>query len=138
VCCPPPIHIRCRRCTAATIEQPRIEALGDHDFHVRVAMDEDFVTIRVRATPEVVARVAGADADEIRVVAATMAFLTARQGADDLPEQLDLDDVVAAYDDYVEDIRTQLVHPDDRRRDLGTTTEDVARRRAEALKRQAQ
>lgn len=104
-----------------TEEQACIEALGDHNYRVRVAMDEDFVTIQVRATPEVVTRVAGADADETRVVAATMAFLTARQGADDLPEQLDLDDVVAAYDDYVEDIQSQLTQPSARLRDLGTT-----------------
>lgn len=90
------------------VEQPRIEELGDHDYRVRVAMDEESVTIRLRATPEIVARITGAEADEIRVVAATMAFLTARQSADDLPEQLDLDDVAAAYDDYVEDIRLKL------------------------------
>jgi hypothetical protein len=91
-----------------TVEQARIEALGDHNYRVRVALGEDLVTIFVRATPEVVTRVAGADGDETRVVAATMDFLTARQAADDLPEQLDLDDVVAAYGEYIEDIRTQL------------------------------
>jgi hypothetical protein len=96
-----------------TVEHPRIEALGDHDYLVDVPLGEDVVTIRMRATPEVVGRIAGADADadETRVVAATMAYLTARQRADDLPEQLDLDDVVAAHDDYLDDLQNQLSGP---------------------------
>jgi hypothetical protein len=94
-----------------TVEAPGIEALGDHDYLVRAALNEDFVTIRIRATPEVVARIAGDDADETRVVAATVAYLTARQRADDLPEQLDLDDVAAAYDDYVDDLHNQMSNP---------------------------
>lgn len=109
-----------------TVEQPRIEAVGDHDYRVRVALGGDLVTIRMRATPEVVARVGGTDVDEIRVVAATMAFLTARQGADDLPEQIDLDDVVAAYDDYVDDVRTLLTNRKNTPSGLDTATEDVA------------
>jgi hypothetical protein len=109
-----------------TVEQPRVEAVGDHDYRVRVAMGEDLVTIRMRATPEVVARVGGTDVDEIRVVAATMAFLTARQGADDLPEQLDLDDVVAAYDHYVDDVRTLLTSGNDRPSLLVAAAEDLA------------
>jgi hypothetical protein len=43
-----------------SVRYPRIEALGDHDYLVRVAQDEDLVTIRIRADPETVARIAGA------------------------------------------------------------------------------
>ena len=97
--------------TTKSIETPGIEALGDHDYLVRVDQAEELVTIRMRATPGVVARVAGPDADETRVVAATIAYLIARQRPDDLPEQLDLDDVVAAYDGYVDDLRNQIDSP---------------------------
>jgi hypothetical protein len=90
------------------IETPQIEALGDHDYLVRVAQGEELVTIRMQATPAVVARIAGPDADETRVVAATMAYLIARQCPDDLPEQLDLDDVVTAYDGYLDDLHNQI------------------------------
>lgn len=89
------------------IETPVIEALGDHDYLVRVGQTRN-VTIRVRATPEVVARIAGPEADEARVIAATMAYLTVRQRPDDLPPQLDLDDVIAAYDDYLDDVRNEI------------------------------
>lgn len=84
--------------TTATI----IESLGDHDHLVRIAMDGEVVTVRAHADPDLVARIAGADADERQVVAATIDYLTARQRPDDLPAFLDLRDVAAAYDDYVD------------------------------------
>jgi hypothetical protein len=87
-----------------------IEALGDHDYLVRVAQDDDLVTIQMRANPEAVDRIAGPDADETRVVAATVAYLIARQRPDDLPEQLDLDDVIAAYDDYLDELQDEFAN----------------------------
>lgn len=95
--------------TLKGIQPPAIEALGDHDYLVRVGQDDELVTIRMRATPEVVARIAGPDADETRVVAATVAYLIARQRPDELPEQLDLDDIIAAYDGYLDDLHSQIV-----------------------------
>jgi hypothetical protein len=91
-----------------TVQQTAIEALGDHDYLVRLPLGEDVVTIRIRATPEVVAQIAGPDADETRVVTATVAYLTARQSPDDLPGQLDLVDVLAAYVGYVDDMSALL------------------------------
>jgi hypothetical protein len=91
-----------------TRQQPGIEALGDHDYLVHVPLDDDVVTIGIRATPEVVAQIARPDADETRIVTATVAYLTARQSPDDLPGQLDLDDVVAAYGGYIDDMRARL------------------------------
>ncbi len=88
--------------------QPALEALGDHDYLLRFEQDEDTVVVRIFADPAVVAQIA---ADEQRVVEATAKFLTARQSPDDLPEQLDLDAVAAAYDDYVSDLRRQLAQP---------------------------
>jgi hypothetical protein len=45
---------------------------------------------------------------ETHVVTATVAYLTARQSPDDLPGQLDLDDVLAAYAGYVDDMSALL------------------------------
>ncbi|BBX35670.1 hypothetical protein MMAG44476_11479 [Mycolicibacterium mageritense DSM 44476 = CIP 104973] len=92
----------------APAPEPRIEALGDHEYLVHISMDDDIVTVRVRATPQVVADIAGDGADDTAVVLATIAYLTARQRADDLPQELDLDDVIAAYDDYVDKLRDTL------------------------------
>ncbi|QZT60446.1 hypothetical protein [Mycolicibacterium austroafricanum] len=90
---------------------PEIESLGDHNYVVRVAQDGVLTTIQVRANPEVVARIAGSDADEARVVVATVAYLIARQRPDDLPEELDLDDVDAAYDGYVDELQIEFMRP---------------------------
>ena len=61
------------------------------------------IEIRVHASPDVVARLAADETDENRIIEATAAYLIARQRADDLPPQLDLDDVAAAYDGYIDE-----------------------------------
>ncbi|GAB3024263.1 hypothetical protein [Mycobacterium bourgelatii] len=90
--------------------QAGIEALGDHEYLIRVAQDDDLVTIEMRANPEVVDRIAGPDADEARVVATTVDYLIARQRPDELPGQLDLDDVMAAYDDYLSELQNEFAN----------------------------
>jgi hypothetical protein len=91
-----------------SVDQPALEALGDHDYVVRLQQGEDTVVLRVHADPAVVERIAD---EEQRVVEATAAYLIARQSVDELPEQVDLDDVAAAYDGYVEDLQRQLTPP---------------------------
>jgi hypothetical protein len=91
-----------------SVDQPALEALGDHDYLVRLQQGEDTVVLRVHADPAVVERIAD---EEQRVVEATAAYLIARQSVDELPEQVDLDDVAAAYDGYVEDLQRQLTPP---------------------------
>lgn len=85
-----------------------IDPLGDHDYLVRAALDDEVVTIRVHAAPEIVAGIAGEKADELKVVAATVDYLGQRQRFDELPGQLGLDDVADAYDDFVRDLRRQF------------------------------
>lgn len=88
-----------------SVHQPELEALGDHDYLVRFVRDEDTVVVRVYADPAVVAQIAE---NEQRVVEATAAYLIDRQSADDLPEQVDLDAVAAAYEGYIADLHRQL------------------------------
>jgi hypothetical protein len=91
-----------------SIDQLTLEVLGDHDYLVRFKQHENTVVVRVHADPAVVAQIAD---DEQRVVEATAAYLIARQDAEDLPEDVDLDAVAAAYDGYVEDLHRQLARP---------------------------
>jgi hypothetical protein len=93
-------------------DQPKVEALGEHRYLVHARQDEEDIRIRLDATPSVIARLATGEADETRIVEAAAAFLIARQRADDLPSQLDLDDVVAAYDGFEDDLRRRLTQPD--------------------------
>ena len=101
---------------------PQIEAAGEHDYLVRVRQGDDIVEIRVHATPSVIARLIGDETDETRVVEATAAYLIARQRADDLPPQLDLDDVIAASEGFEDDLRGQFADfdwPADDQRGIG-------------------
>lgn len=89
-------------------DQPHIEALGEHTYLIRVVEGEDTIEIRMHASPDVMALLP-ADTDEHRLIEATAAYLIRRQRADDLPARLDLDDVAAGYDSYIEEITSQIV-----------------------------
>jgi hypothetical protein len=88
-----------------SVDQPAVESLGDHDYLVRFHQGGNTVVVRVYADPGVVAQIAE---DERGVVEATAAYLIARQDAEDLPEQVDLDAVADAYDGYVEELHRQF------------------------------
>jgi len=91
-----------------TVDQAHIEPLGDHEYLVRVREADATVEIRMYASQAVVRHMAVVDIDETRIIEATVAYLMQRQRADDLPVNLDLDDVAAAYDGYIADIHLQL------------------------------
>jgi hypothetical protein len=91
-----------------TDEPHRIEHIAEHDYLVRVTEGEDDVEFRIRAAPAALARLGFQPGQEPQVVAATAAFLTRRQLAADLPDVVDLDDVLAAYDDYLEELAARL------------------------------
>lgn len=89
-------------------DRAQVEYLGEHRYLVRARQGEDVVEIVVYASPVVIARLAAAEIDEARIVEATAAFLFTRQRPDDLPPQLDLEDVAAAYDGFEEDVSQRL------------------------------
>ena len=89
-------------------EQPHVEAIGEHRYVVRARQGEEIVEVLIHATPSVIARLSHDESDEVRIIQATAAYLIARQRADDLPPQLDLDDVAAAYGGFENDLRRQL------------------------------
>src|SRR5258708_1520024 len=69
-----------RRSHHMSVDQPALEALGDHDYLVRIQQGDDTVVLRMHADPAVVERIAD---EEPRVVEATAAYLIARQSADE-------------------------------------------------------
>ena len=48
--------------------------------------------------------------DEQRIIQAAAGFLLERQRADELPGKVDLDDVVAAYDGFIDEMRKRVSH----------------------------
>jgi hypothetical protein len=93
-------------------EPPVIEPIGEHTFLIHLSQDGDPIEIVLHTDASTLARLLINDTDEQGVVAATIAFLTDRQRADDLPTNLDLADVAASYDDWTDDMRRRLcAHP---------------------------
>lgn len=88
--------------------QPMVQRVAEHEYLVRLNEGDDLIEIQLRADPAVLARIGVVDTDEGVIVDATVSFLIARQRADDLPAKLDLEDVAAAYDGFIEDIRHQV------------------------------
>jgi hypothetical protein len=77
-----------------------IDAQGENSYLVVQPSELEDVRTFVTVTPEVMDRL-GAD-DEEDVVRRTVLFLRKHQEIADFPEMLDLEDVIASYDDYLE------------------------------------
>ncbi|HHU40362.1 MAG TPA: hypothetical protein GXZ45_13910 [Propionibacterium sp.] len=85
-----------------------VEELRDHYYIIRGREDGDLAETRVFVDPAVLAdlRIEGVSAPD--VVTTTIDYLLERQRIDDLPTQVDIEDVAAAYDDFAEHLRTRL------------------------------
>jgi hypothetical protein len=86
----------------------RIESLGEHRFLLTRCEGDELVEIQVYADPVVVQRIGLDGVGEQRIVRAAADFLLERQSADELPGKIDLDEVVAAYDGFIDDIRERV------------------------------
>ena len=96
-----------------TTNDAQIENTGDHVYLIRVSVDEETVEVTLHADPETVSRLAVEGTDERRIVEETTTYLIRRQRPDDLPASLDLADVAASYEEWVDDMRTVLRNPPD-------------------------
>ena len=81
-----------------------IDPQGEHEYLVTQASELEDVRTWVTVPPEVMDRL-GTD-DEEDVVRRTVLFLRTHQDVADFPEVLDLEDVIAGYDDYLEAMAT--------------------------------
>jgi hypothetical protein len=81
-----------------------IDAQGENSYLVVQPSELEEVRTYVMVTPEVMDRL-GSD-DEEDVVRRTVLFLRKHQEVADFPEVLDLEDVIAGYDDYLEAMAT--------------------------------
>ena len=76
-----------------------IDAQGDHQYLVVQASELEDVQSLFRVSPEVMDKL-GLD-DEEEVVRRTVAFLRKHQDVADFPDAIDLEDVMASYEDYL-------------------------------------
>jgi hypothetical protein len=88
----------------------RVENLGEHRFLLSRFEGDELVEIEIYANPTVVERIGLDGVDEQRIIQAAAGFLLERQRADELPGKVDLDDVVAAYDGFIDEMRKRVSH----------------------------
>jgi hypothetical protein len=79
-----------------------IETQGDHQYVVRLRDDDEACETWFNITPALLDQIRVGDEDEERVVRRTAEFLVARQGVADFPDIVELEDVIATYDDFIE------------------------------------
>jgi hypothetical protein len=77
-----------------------IDAQGEDRFLVVQASELEDVRTWFTVTPEVLDRLGTDDGED--VVRRTVLFLRRHQEVADFPEVVDLEDVIASYDDYLE------------------------------------
>ena len=80
-------------------EDIEIDAQGEHGYLVTQPSELEDVRTWFMVSPEVMDQL-GAD-DEEDVVLRTVQFLRTHQDVADFPETIDLEDVIASYDDYL-------------------------------------
>jgi hypothetical protein len=85
-----------------------VEPFGEHYFIVRGEESGDTVETRFYVDPGFMERLGVPGAAEEEVVRAAMSYLLQHQRLDELPPQLDLDDVAAAYDGFEGHLRDRL------------------------------
>ena len=83
---------------AASIE---IDSQGAHQYVVRLRDDEETCETWFNLTPALLDQVRVAGESEEQVVQRTTEFLVARQDVADFPDIVELEDVIATYDDYI-------------------------------------
>jgi hypothetical protein len=81
---------------------------GEHDYLITAADPDGDVEFGLRVTPPALAQLGLRADQEASAVRVTAAYLIARQPVIDLPGQLDLDDVIAAYDDFADQLAAAL------------------------------
>ncbi|MGP3991813.1 hypothetical protein [Streptomyces sp. 3N207] len=85
-----------------------VQALGDHEYLVVIRSGASETESRFRASPDVLDAVGPDSATEERVVRETAAFLLTHQPLIDLPSMIYLEDVAAAYDGYLDQLRQRV------------------------------
>lgn len=83
------------------LDSVEVEAQGDHEYVVRLEGDGERAESWFRIAPECLPQLGAAAEDEESVVRRTVEFLARHQAVPDFPSMVELEDVIASYDDFV-------------------------------------
>ncbi|WP_056296279.1 hypothetical protein [Modestobacter sp. Leaf380] len=77
-----------------------IEEQGDHEYVVRLVDQGETVETWFRLSPAALDRLGVSEDDEEDLVARTVDFLKKHQDVADFPDIVEIEDLLASYDDY--------------------------------------
>lgn len=89
-----------------------VEDLGSHTFMVRGTEHGDQVEVQVSVGPDAVDDLGLTGSTDEQIVDATINYLLGHQRLDELPAEVDLEVVAAAYDDFADAARARLASND--------------------------
>lgn len=89
----------------AEIPAFEIDAQGDHEYVVRLHGAAEDAESWFRVSPGILEELGARDEDEEDVVRRTAEFLARHQEVADFPRVVELEDVLAGYDDYAQAVR---------------------------------
>jgi hypothetical protein len=79
-----------------------IETQGEHQYVVRLRDDDEASETWFNITPALLDQVRVGEENEELVVRRTAEFLLAHQGVADFPDIVELEDVIATYDGFID------------------------------------
>lgn len=85
-----------------------IEQVSDHEYRVSTEAEGQRVESHFRMNPDLLDQLELAGADEAAVVEGTAQFLAQHQSVIDFPPMVDLEDIMATYEDYPQQLRDHL------------------------------
>jgi hypothetical protein len=85
-----------------------VEAQGEHRFVVRLSGQDESAESWFTLSPAVLDDLTVGEADEEDLVRRTVGFLLQHQEIADFPDIVDLEDVIATYDDYLDVMRSAV------------------------------
>ncbi|MCW2583388.1 MAG: uncharacterized protein JWQ53_2178 [Klenkia sp.] len=77
-----------------------IEKQGDHEYVVRIDEQGETVEVSFTLSPAVLDRLGVSDDEEPDFIVTTLDFLKKHQDVADFPDIIDVEDVLATYEDY--------------------------------------
>lgn len=85
-----------------------IERVQEHEYRIRANIEDQPVESVVRLTGDTLAQLDLPDTDEVTLVRAIAQFLAQHQSVRDFPPLIDLEDLIASYDDFPGQLKQHL------------------------------
>lgn len=89
-------------------EPSTIEQVNDHEYLMKTDVEGQTFEALFRMSPDILEKLELPDADEKSIVEATARFLAQHQSVREFPPLIDVEDILATYDQYPQQLRDLL------------------------------